>query len=131
MSDQSVLTSFVGRLNTLVTDLPIVWPGLEYDGLPEGPLWLEARLFPSERDDLHWEGGRQLAGFFQVSVGYRPHSTINRLVAATGEAEKVAAHFPKGLNVGPVYVRKTPHVAPEVIDSDKSFVPVTISYHGT
>lgn len=92
-------------------------------------MWLEAKLFPNEPLDPSWgnESCHMARGFFQVVVGYRPGTGQVRPLEV---AEVICAHFGKGVTLGPVRVRKAPWPSPEITDSDKLLIPVTIPYAG-
>ena len=131
MSTTDILTAFATQLDTLALtpDLPVIWPGIQGEP-PSSGMWLEARFFPNEPDDLTWGNNSQqdTLGFFQVSVFYRPgqHSQI----AASEIADTIIDLFPKGFTVDACRVRKTPWQASAVDLSDKSFIPITIPYRG-
>lgn len=92
-------------------------------------MWLEAKLFPNEPLDPFWNNGAsmQARGFFQVMVGYRPG--VGQ-IGPSEVADAICAHFSKGTALGPVRVRKSPWQSPEITDSDKSLIPITIPYMG-
>jgi len=107
---------------------PIAWPGVPKDP-PDSGMWLEARLFPNEPTDPVWDsdGCINARGFFQVLVFDRPGKGV---FDASELADLIIANFPKSTYIGPVRVLKKPWQSPVVTDSDKFFIPVTISYSG-
>lgn len=125
-----ILEACFGRMQTLGLSpaLPIAWPGIHFTP-PDSGMWLEVKLFPNEPLDPSWNNDAcTLArGFFQVMVGYRPGTGQ---VAASRIADAVCAHFAKGTDLGPVRVLKKPWQSPELTDTDKIFIPVTIPYRG-
>lgn len=118
----------MSRMSSYSTSLPIAWPGVNFTP-PDSGMWLEVRWFPNSPNNLHWENDakQQYIGFLQVSVFARPGTG---LVSPVSEAEGVQAHFPKGLVVGPVKVRKKPGVASSIDEGDRIQIPVSISYQG-
>ena len=128
-----ILTAFLARLSALALtpSLPVMWPGIPKSA-PSSGTWLEARYFPNEGGDLTWGNDAQMdtIGFFQVSVYYRPGTSTgqNSQVDASEVADLVIAHFPKGLPIGPVRVRKSAWQSPAIDLEGKSFLPVTIPY---
>lgn len=135
MSTTDTLTAFTTRLDALVLSppLPVAWPGIPFEP-PATGMWLEARHFPGEPVDLIWDNDTQQnsMGFFQVSVFWRPGTNTgqNSQLAASEIADLVIAHFPKGLNIDAMKVRKGPWQSTAVNLPGKSFIPVTIPYRG-
>lgn len=127
-ADSDILSAALTRMNALTTSLPIAWPGVDFTPPSEG-MWFEVRHFPNESENMSMEGSsKQLfIGFVQVSVLVRPGSGI---VDLTAEAEKIQAHFPKGLDLGPVQVLKRPYQMAPVPDGDRISIPVTVPYRG-
>lgn len=135
MSTADILEAFATRLKALVLSpvLPIAWPGIPKTP-PSTGMWLEARFFPNEPMDLTWgyESQQDTIGFFQVVVYFRPgvNTGQSSQVDASGVADEVIAHFPKGLVVDMVRVRKVSWQSPAIDLEGKSFIPVTIPYRG-
>lgn len=92
-------------------------------------MWLECKWFPNEPRDLAWDNAswHETLGFFQINVYYRPG---RGQIDPSEVADALVAHFPKGLALGPVRVRKRAWPSPVVVDGDKSFIPVTVSWRG-
>ena len=125
--DSQIIQAAFTRLTQIQNAPPIAWPGINFTPPNQGA-WLEVSLFPNEPDDRFWSGERALQiGFIQVSVCVRPGIG---LANPTALAESVIAHFPKGLEIGPVKVRKRPYLRPAVTVDHYYFVPVTIPYIG-
>jgi len=129
MSTTDILTACLGRLNTLTDAPPIAWPGINFEP-PSSGLWLEPVFFPNEPADLAWEDEscHEAIGFFQVGVYYRPGGGQ---VEPSQMADAIIAHFPKGLEIGPVRVRKRAWQSPAVTDDgSRLYIPVTIPWRG-
>ena len=128
MSQKAILEAFLTHLGTMSNGIPIAWPGINFTP-PDSGYWLEAKHFPGDPENISWEAGSKNAyrGFCQVSVYTRPGSGE---IGLSGLAEDVIAHFPKGLQLAGVRVRKRPHQSPSITNDGKTFIPVTIYYLG-
>lgn len=110
----------------------ILFPGIQSE-TPEEGVWLVPGFFPGEPVDRIWDndGCAEQRGFFQVLVYFRTRPQTG-LIEPSEVADAIVDHFPKGLELGPVRVRKRPWLSPVIVeDSSKSFIPVTISYLGS
>ena len=128
MSQKAILEAFLTHMDTMSNGAPIAWPGVNFTP-PDSGFWMEARHFPNETENQSWEATSKNAymGFCQVSVNTRPGSGI---IALSGLAEDVIDHFPKGLELAGVRVRKRPHQSPPIEEGERIFIPVTIHYLG-
>jgi hypothetical protein len=100
---------------------------------PDSGMWLKSGYFPNEPIDRIWDNDAcvETRGFFQILVCYRVRPDIGQL-APSALADALIDHFPKGLALGAVRVRKRPWQSPAVVeDSSKSFIPVTVAYLGS
>jgi len=123
-----ILTSALDRAAALSSSPPIAWPNVQFQP-PATGLWLEAKLFPNETGERFWqsEAPAEYMGFLQILVCFRPNTGI---VAPTQQADAIADHFAKGVNLGPVHVRGRASVAPAVIEEGFGYIPVTVQYRG-
>ena len=131
MSTTSIMRAAFDKLNEFVHEPQpeIIWPGHK-DVPPDNGMWLEPGFFPNEPEDITWDTGCvDTRGFFQVLVYYRPGQGQ---IEPSELADALIAHFPKGLRLGSVRVRKLPWQSPSITDRDgsKLFIPVTVSYKG-
>jgi len=132
MSTTDILTACLDRLLALSFNLqiPVSKPGVNFNS-PSSGYWLEPSLSPNEPDDLAWgnDSCHERIGFFQVNVNYRPGQPGQE--GASEVADAIIAHFPKGLELGPVRVRKSAWQSPAVTDDgSRLFIPVTIPWRG-
>lgn len=107
----------------------ILWPGRQQDP-PENGMWLQPGFFPNEPMDIAWDNDAcvDTRGFFQILVYFRPDQGQE---VPSELADALIEHFPKGLDLGPVRVRKRPSQAPMITeDASKLYIPVTIFYNG-
>jgi hypothetical protein len=128
VSQKAILEALLTHLSTMSNGIPIAWPGVNFTP-PDSGFWLQPRHFPNETVNIAWgnDSKNEYLGFLQVGVYGRPGQGI---VGMSDLAEDVIAHFPKGLELAGVRVRKRPHQSPPVDDDDKMFIPVTIHYLG-
>ena len=128
MSQKAILEAFLTHLGTMSNGVPIAWPGVNFTP-PDSGLWLQASHFPNESENIAWgnDSKNRVLGFCQVSAYTRPGSGI---IALSGLAEDIIAHFPKGLELAGVRVRKRPHQSPPITEDSEIFIPVTIHYLG-
>jgi len=106
----------------------VLWPGKKLEPPAEG-FWIEPRYFPGEPGDEAWDVGCVLdAGFFYLMVGCS---------AGIGEeepselADALVDWFPKGLELGPVRVRKRATRGGSFIeDGSRLYIPITVRYQG-
>jgi hypothetical protein len=131
MSTTDILEAAFQKLETFVysPSPEILWPGIQ-ENPPESGMWLQPGFFPNEPEDLSWDNDACLdtRGFFQVLIYFRPGQG---LLDPSELADALIAHFPKGLDLGPVRIRKRPWQSPAVIeDASKLFIPVTVPYKG-
>lgn len=122
----AILQGGIDHLKLLNLQQPIAWPDVNFNP-PDSGMWVELNLFPNEPLDPVWDndGCVVTRGFLQILVGYRPG--MGR-IQASNLADSIIAHFSKGTHLGPVRVLKKPWQSTPVIDSDKIFIPITISY---
>ena len=118
--------------------VPVIYPNQKEGrppdpdpSMPGGGMWIEAAFFPNEPGDEAWsdDGCVETRGFFRLMVGYRPGSYEKD----PGElADALVDWFPKGLDLGPVRVRKRPTRGAAFSEDGGSrlFVPVTVYYLG-
>lgn len=127
----TILKAMLANLGSIVLTpaLPIAWPGIPMEP-PSSGMWLEARFFPNETRDLVWNNHArvQVKGYLQVSVYWR--STEGSLLAASRVADEIVDGFPKGLEVGPARIKKTPWTSSALYLEDKNLIPVIIPYMG-
>lgn len=130
MSTTDIMQCAFERLKTFcyLPEAPILWPGIQSDPPDEG-MWLEPGYFPNEPIDFAWDNDAcvETRGFFQILVYYRPG--IGQMEPSR-IADALIEHFPKGLELNSVRVRKRPWQSPSVTEKGKSFIPVTVAYHG-
>jgi hypothetical protein len=131
MSTTDILEAAFQRLDSFsYSPQPeVLWPGIKTQP-PESEIWLQPGLFPNEPDDIVWDIDACIdtRGFFQILVYFRPGQGQ---VEPSEIADALIAHFPKGLELGPVRVKKRPWQSPMVTeDASKLYIPVTISYKG-
>jgi len=129
----TILGAFLEHLDDFVySPQPVIlWPGLQSNP-PESGMWLQSNFFPNEPIDRVWgyETCVEARGFFQVSVHFRVNPGTGQL-APSLLADAIIDHFPKGLVLGPVRVRKRAWQSPAIVqDASRSFIPVTIPYWG-
>jgi hypothetical protein len=125
---QALLTRYA---SFTATPQPLLaYPGIDFKEPNGDQLWLEARLFPSEPGRVSAAGEvANYLGYLQVTVcqkrGYGAMG-VARL------ADKVAEHFPKGLQLVQDSVRikisRTPGVASVFEDDGKVKLPVAVYY---
>ncbi len=131
MSTTLILEAALQKLESFV-HLPqpqILWPGIQ-ETPPKNGMWLQPGFFPNEPDDLAWDNDAcvDTRGFFQILVYFRPGQGP---LDPSKLADTLIAFFPKGLDLGPVRVRKRPWQSPMVTeDASKLYIPVTIPYKG-
>jgi len=107
----------------------ILYPGIQNEP-PQAGIWLQPGVFPNEPQDIAWDDDScvDTRGFVQVLVYFRPGQGV---IEPSELADALIAFFPKGLQLGPVRVRKRPWQSPVIVeDSSKLFIPVTIPYKG-
>lgn len=128
-TDKDILDATFARMASYSTSAPIFYPDRPDSDPPSTGRWIDFDIFPNEPDDPHWASDTQVyLGFLQASVYFRPGG--GEFFAAYDEVEGIQAHFPKGLQLGPVKVRKRPYPRPLVTDDAALFIPVTIEYIG-
>lgn len=101
---------------------------------PDTGNWLEIMENPNEPERLSWGNNQcyNARGNFQIGVGFRAESRPWAYVNACALADAVVAHYPEGLELGPVKVFKS-FRRPSVTNMDNQaqlFIPVTIQYQG-
>lgn len=124
-----VRLAITGRLLTLDTGLPVTWENEDFTPPADG--YLDVQLFRSATDRQYVEhgGGTHVTlGFLQVAV-MAPKD--RGAVAADRIADQIAAHFPCDLQLGPVRITQTPHVAGGFPDAAFWRCPVTIYFQAT
>ena len=127
-TDKDILEAALTHMASLVTSLPIAWPGVSFTP-PSSGMWFEVRHFPNEPDHFGYgdDAKQDYRGFLQVSVFTADKAG---LITPTEEAEKIVAHFAKGTALGPVVVRKTPYLSPPIPEDNHIQIPVTCPYRG-
>ena len=93
-------------------------------------MWLEPKFFPNTPDNIAWgdDSCMDTRGHFRILVYFRPGDGT---VAPITLADALIAHYPKGLALGTVRVRKRAWQALAVTeDASKLFIPVTVPYLG-
>ena len=131
MSTTQILNAALERLEIFQhsPQPPIVWPGIQEEPPQEG-MWLRPGFFPNDPVNIAWDEDScvESRGFFQVLVYFRPG---NGTVEPATLADNLIRFFPKGLQLGPVRIRKRAWQALAVTeDASKLFIPVTIPYLG-
>lgn len=123
-----VRLAITGRLLTLDTGMPITWENEDFTPPADG--YLDVQLFRSgtERQYVQSAGTHVMLGFLQVAV-MAPKD--RGAVAADRIADQIVAHFPADLQLGPVRITQTPHVAGGFPDGALWRVPVTIYFEAT
>ena len=119
----------------LVTDfasaqsLKVAYQGLNFDPPSEG-LWLELRDFRNGGMDYGMSdfGPATVMGFFRVLVNSRPGFGIN---SGTDIAELLVSEIPKGTEIGPARIERTPEIGGPIEDDSVIMQPVTFRYRGT
>ena len=127
-TDKDILSAALNHMASLVTSLPIAWPGVSFTP-PSSGMWFEMRVFPNDSNSLAYEDGgkHDFRGFLQVSVFTADKAGV---LKPLDQAEIIVSHFPKGLEIGPVVVRKRPDIAPPIPSDESIEIPVRISYRG-
>ena len=131
MSTTEIMLAAFDRLKAFDFDPQpeIIWPGHKTEP-PDAGIWLEPGFFPNEPDDIAWDDGcMDTRGFFQVLIYYRPgHGQVE----PSQLADALIAHFPKGLALENVRIRKRAWQAPSIThdDGSKLYILVTIPYKG-
>lgn len=118
-----VRLALTGRLLTLDAGLPVNWENEDFT--PPAGGYLDVQLFRSgtDRQYVQSAGTHVMLGFLQIAV----MAPKNRgAVAADRIADQIAAHFPCDLQLGPVRITQTPHVAGGFPDGAWWRVPVSI-----
>lgn len=131
MSTTEIIQAAFDRLLVFVhvPQPEIMWPGLQEEP-PENGLWLQPGFFPNEPSDIAWDNEAcvDTRGFFQILVYFRPGQGQ---LDPSELADALIAHYPKGLSLGPVRIRKRPWQSPMITeDASKLYIPVTMSYKG-
>lgn len=124
-----VRAALIARLETLAVEWPIAWENEPFRPTAGG--YLDVQLFRSatQRQYVELGGGTHvMPGFLQVAV----MAPLNGSAATADEiADRVVAHFPADLRLGPVRITQTPHVAGGFRDAAHFRVPVTIEFEAT
>mgnify|MGYP003453304695 FL=1 len=114
---------------TLSPPLLIATPNVTFPATGESlpSIYLRAHHMRATPDDVGISKWTERQGILQVDVCYSPP---NGLGAATEIADKIAAHFPRGLTLGdiPVRIDWTPAIASPVDDTPHIKLPVSIRY---
>ncbi len=132
MSTTDIMLASFDRLLEFVYDPQpeIVFPGHKEDPPSKG-MWLEPGFFPNEPANVAWDNDSCIdtRGFFQILLYYRPGQGQ---IEPSELADALIAHFPKGLSLGPVRVRKRAWQSPSITHEDRSklYIPVTVPYKG-
>ena len=134
MSTTTIMKACFDRLLTFVySPQPVIlWPAEQTDP-PDSGFWLQPGYFPNEPIDRIWDNDAcvETRGFFQVLVYFRVRPDLGQIKPST-LADALIDHFPKGLELGPVRVRKRPYQSPMIVeDASKSYIPVTVPYLGS
>lgn len=107
----------------------IMWPGISSDP-PQQGMWLKIDFFPNRPENIAWSNDAcvDTRGFIQIMVYFRPGDGV---VDPTVLADAICEFFPKGLELGPVRVRKRAYQKLAVKDdASKLYIPITIPYLG-
>lgn len=124
-----VRLAITGRLLTLDVGIPNNWENEGFDPPADG--YLDVQLFRSatNRKYVQTGGGTHvMLGFLQVAV-MAPKD--RGAVAADRIADQIVAHFPCDLQLGPVRITQTPHVAGGFPDGAWFRLPISIFFQAT
>jgi hypothetical protein len=129
--DGKILQALMDRMKTLVTTLPIQWPGEALDAMPEDRKFIEIIHLPNETSRLLIKGSlpHRYYGIFQPTL----HWPIKKgELEMYEQAGLIAAHFPadQKMYYNGVRVRslKRPTVETAVIEDSDNLVAVTVEY---
>lgn len=132
MSTTDIMLAAFDRLKAFSYDPQpeIIWPGKKTKP-PEKGMWLEPIFLPNVPENMAWDNDScvDTRGSFRILLYYRPGQGQ---VEPSEMADALIAHFPKGLDLGPVRVNRRPWQAPSITNDDggKLYIPITVSYKG-
>jgi hypothetical protein len=93
-------------------------------------MWLQPGFFPNKPENIAWDNDSCIdtRGFFQILVYFRPGEAMENPILL---ADALIKYFPKGLELGPVRVRKRAWQTLAITeDASKLFIPITIPFLG-
>jgi hypothetical protein len=116
-----------GHLDALATDLDIAWPGMSFE--PSGDAYIRCAILPGQSSARGLSAPRDThPGVFQVDVVW---PAFQGVIAPKQEADKILAHFPRGLRLGGnprVDIHQPPYTNPGNQSADWYVIRVSIPY---